>query len=616
MKAKELEGKLRELLQTPLSDETLRSKLEELAMQPAFSGFTWLWGPELYNRNRVMFRPFILSHFSSFLVDPPDHWNPIPWKKRAGQFLDQWLEQVDRHDDIELFRRLYQWKISSPGRGPVHHGSLCEELLERFHKAPSPAARRLVLAKFDFWFRLDEPTAMELYKVDLEAAKPFILKHLPTSWWGGEKRALWANFCELAEQRGDKDFYFALYRKQVPLKRWQKDVLALCDTFGESQKLLDTLEQHHPEGYGLDLGDTFYRLVEKQGPHVLPYVMKHLKQVWSGSWFRSGYDKMLDLARKREWFDLWAALLRICAQAKEYNREVGLLLDDPKLTDRAAIRRLLMLSGVSREWNLPGLSFARVQQLDERIALKFYERFPDLLRGPFKMNISPTWRHAYPRLVKRLTEEEDETLIDFMASRLVARGGFWADKEQLSAAETLADYYESLRKDALTFSRRACAVLSQIPAYAIYDYNAVIRDNRLARLLFERSSSSYLADPAGVQDLLEAPEIHVQILAYRALGLTDDRARHIAADNLDILLGTLLRALHRKTRLLAFGALLNAATTLSHARRIHDRAREALDLPDIRYPKEKLVGLIGQILKQWPELRCEGEQPLVFGEAG
>ena len=107
-----------------------------------------------------------------------------------------------------------------------------------------------------------------------------------------------------------------------------------------------------------------------------------------------------------------------------------------------------------------------------------------------------------------------------------------------------------------------------------------------------------------MRDLLEGSEIHVQMLAYRVLAQDDDRARRLAADMLDILLGTLLRPLHRKTRLAAFGALANAAKAdATAAARALRRVCDALRLPDTKYPKEQLVGLIGGILHTWPELR-------------
>jgi hypothetical protein len=172
-----------------------------------------------------------------------------------------------------------------------------------------------------------------------------------------------------------------------------------------------------------------------------------------------------------------------------------------------------------------------------------------------------------------------------------------------------------LKTDEAAFSRRAAYVLGQVPAYSIFAYHQLVRENRLARLLFERSASSYLADPRSLADLVEASEIHVMSLAYRALGLNDERAREQAVKHLPLLLGTLLRPMQRDTRTLAFSALANAANTPESARLILKRAKDALLLPDVRYPKEKLLGLIAQIIHRWPELRGPREQPVVYEKA-
>src|SRR5262249_13877078 len=168
-------------------------------------------------------------------------------------------------------------------------------------------------------------------------------------------------------------------------------------------------------------------------------------------------------------------------------------------------------------------------------------------------------------------------------------------------------------RDPIDLSRRASSVLTRIPAYASFNQDRLLRTNDLARLLFVRSLEQYLAVPQAVQDLVEGSNIHVMMLAYRILALPDARARALAADNIDILLGTLLRPLHRKTRMAAFQALANAARGGDAvARRIHARAREALQLPDKKYPKAELIGLIGCTLAAHPQLATEAERPVVY----
>jgi hypothetical protein len=210
----------------------------------------------------------------------------------------------------------------------------------------------------------------------------------------------------------------------------------------------------------------------------------------------------------------------------------------------------------------------------------------------------------------------DEEMIDLLASRIVTRSGRWGNAPKMLAdADKLADYYGALKAEEAAFSHRAANVLGQVPAYSIRQYHQLVRENRLARLLFERSASSYLADPRSLADLVEASEIHVMALAYRALSLNDDRARYQASQHLPLLLGTLLRPMQRGTRTLAFGALANAAGTMETARLILERARDALNLPDVRYPKERLLGLIAQLIHRWPELRGSREQPVIYERA-
>jgi hypothetical protein len=622
MSPKELEQAIHSLLRQPLADAELRQQLDQLAAaEAAFSGFTWLFGPTLYRRNRVLFRPFVLSRFSTYMVLPKWRVEAIPWKGEKANILDAWLAEVDRNDDADLFRRLYEWKLTSRfdwRKRDSRSQAISNDLQARFQSAGSPARRQTVLRKFDLWFELDESAACALYSVDAPAAGPFILRRLRTGWLSGApKRILWTRLLHLADQRKDESFRWKLYRRQVPIPDWTQEGLALCDRVRDSAQLNLELERRHPEGWGFNLADGFYQLVQRRGRDVFPYVMSHLRQVWGGWFTRGHYGKMADYAREKGWWDLWAALIRTCSGAGEFNKEVLALLGSSALSEKDVVARLLALAGVSREWNWAGLGIAAVHQLEEPVALKMYERFPELLRGPYKLHVQGhLWGQSYPKLLDRFISAGDEEMVDLLASRIVTRSGRWGNAQKMLAdADKLAAHYGALKEDEAQFSRRAANVLGQVPAYSIYQYHALVRENSLARLLFERSAASYLADPRSLADLVEASEIHVMALAYRALALDDERARAQAATHLPLLCGTLLRPMHRGTRTLAFGALANAANTAETAKMILERAKDALSLPDIRYPKERLLGLIARIIHRWPELRGPREQPVVYEKA-
>lgn len=612
-KAEAFGAELRRLLQTS-DDRALLGLLEARSGELPFRGFSWLWAPHVYARNRVLFRPLISANLATFLVVDKS-WERVEWKGEVAKALAPWLEAVDRDDDVALFKVLYQWRAGDTLRRKVAAERWRRELRERFERAGTPATRAVVLRKFDMWFELDEDSALALYRLDRTATADFVLKHLPQRWYGGEKRVLWEKLFEAARAQGDEALQFRLYRRMVPKDRWRSDVKQLVKSIADAEALCAELEKRHPEGWGLDLGTGLHELVVARGRDVLPYVRRHLRDVYSG-WLRGGYDKLVEHARREGWWDFWGLAVSTCARPNEYNAAVKSLLADDGLDDAKRRERLLLLTGVSREWNFAGLGLAQVHRLEEDVALALYRRFPDLVRGPFRLHVQPSWGNAAGRLLDAAIEADDDVLVDFLASRLVTRApGHGASGEQRKAAEAASRYYEALRLDEAAFARRAAAVLTQVPAYAIWRYGALVQENRLARLLFERSSRVYLASEAAVRDLVEASEIHVQQLGYRALGLDDPRAAALAAANVDLLLGTLLRPLHRATRAAALGALANAAATPEVAARVLARAREAFELPDTHYPKDALVQLVGRILHRFPELRAPGETPTIYRRA-
>ena len=259
------------------------------------------------------------------------------------------------------------------------------------------------------------------------------------------------------------------------------------------------------------------KLLEQRGRDVLPYVFRHLTSVRHGVFGGGDYARMLDLARANGWWDLWAAIIRVAANAKEFNREINELIASSKLERLEVARRLGALCGVSRELNFLGFGLAAVHQLDESTALALLKQFPELLRGPFRahLQVNP-WTYSYSRLIDALIAAGEDDLLDHVAARIATRtSNRWAPKNKklLVEADRLAEYYDAMKSEEVRFSRRAASVLNRIPAYTIYNYNQLIRDNRLARLLFARSAPAYLADSPSIRDLVEAAEIHVMAVA-------------------------------------------------------------------------------------------------------
>ena len=619
MNERQLRRAIEQLLDAQANNQRLRDHLEGLSRDPLFPGLTWFWGPRLYARSKAVFRPFILNHFSQWIASDK-RWTRVAWADHAAD-LEAWLRAARTGRDGGLVRRLHRWKYAAAKGWGIDKEGWNAALVEAHRAAPTPAARAIVLDEFDDHFQLDEPTALRLYDKDQSSAA-FILKHLPVSYWSADKRAMWEKLGNLARAHGDEKLFFALYRKLMPVGRWETEVLRLADAVIEQAELNRVLENRHLEGYGNERGGTVLKLLERRGRDVMPYVHAKLAET-IGGW---GKDQVaaafIDLAERQGWWDLWSATARAATYPKLFNECIRKLMSNQALGDDLRRERLTALAGASREWNWPGLGLVRIHILDDDLAALVYARYPDLIRGPFRANVAPTWWRGCPNLVQAAQVARDDDLVDTLASRYATRISWrWGNKKERGAAEKttseLAAYYQAIRdRDAAEFSRRAANVLTRIPAYATFNQGLLLRGNDLARLLFVRSLEQYLAVPQAVQDLVEGSNIHVMMLAYRVLALPDPRARVLAADNIDILLGTLLRPLHRKTRMAAFEALANAARhDAAIARRIHARAREALKLPDKKYPKAELIGLIGNILAARSGLAGAAERPVVYRHA-
>lgn len=614
---KQLMRTIRQLADSQPDNARLRDHLEGLSKDPEFPALTWFWGPILYARSRPYFEPFIRNYFATW-EGSGLRFRQIPWSQRTPD-LEAWLLLAKRQRDAWLTLRLHTWKYAAKRQWGVDSKDWSSALLKEYQAADHAADRAFVLATFDTYFDLEEAAAVAMYATDRNCGS-FLLRHLPSSFWLETKRKPWRQLMAAAERSGDEKLYWSLYRKQTPVKQWQAEVMALAKTSLPGPELCAALKLRHLEGWGLSIGAVLVQLLELRGRDVFPYVMECLPRLWHR--WGDVSAPFVKLAKEREWWDLWAGAIRADYRNKPFNEAVSELLVDPYLQEETREERFRALVGVSREWNWPGLGLAIVHQLDESNAVALYARHPDLIRGPYRLHVMPRWDYSRGKLLAAAMEHGDDELIDLLASRYATMT--IQSMSRVSKQPALADivnqiteYYRTLQsRDVAEFGRRACGVLTRIPAYAIdaSAYEELLRTNSLSRLLFVRSLDSFLGAPAGVKDLVEGSEIHVQMLAYRVLALADDRARQLAVDNLDILLGTLLRPLHRKTRIAAFHALANAAIfDFDAALRILSLAREAMHLPDKKYPKEELVGLIGRILDAQPDLQSPSERPVIYG---
>jgi hypothetical protein len=602
--AKQIEAELHKLFARDLSDDELLQHLEPLANEWAFAELIHVWGPELYQRNAVKFRPFILPRMNT--------WSRVVWKGKHAKALNAWFVQVGEADDVELFRILYAWKISPGQWSQPDEKQWKKDLCKAFEDAGGPAERARVLTRYDLQLPLDQETALALYETDPDAARDFIQRHVFPQW--GQHK-LWSKLLKAARDNGDEQLQFHLYRRQVGAKQWEKDILKLCGEIDDAQALVAALEQHHPEAQDIERMHVYHQLLTKRGEDVLPYVTHHLQgQNWWWGEGAKGVKKLVALARKKNWLDLWSTLIRTCCTTDDFNKEIADILDNSKLSDEEVNRLLRLLPGPMWEFNAGRRGFAATHHLTDKNAVELHKRFPELLNGPFRPHLTlQLWGESgYTKLLARLKKSEDTTLIDYLASQAIVLAP-WYGQALPAFVTSLAEHYEKLVKDPEEFARRLVGVLGQLSAVSVgRQYSQLVKGNPLAKLFFEESHDALQQAPAQVRDLLESPNGYVQALALRLLARGEGPMREVAANSLDLLLPCLLRPLHRRTHRWAFQALLHAATTPENARLIVERGRQAFDFQDPKYPREELLGVVAQLLQRYPELRRPSEQPHVY----
>lgn len=599
------------LLADRLHGDALRARLAALQELPYFRDSWPRWVRLVWDEARAtpgkggFFTTFLHSHLSTFAIDPKgDHY--VPWT-RHGPELEALQQLADEADDVALFRHLLRCRLSPDWQ--KRSEIFCGLLTTRLARTQGRSAQLALLDRFSIDEQLDEPSALRLHERLGALALPFIERHLP---WG---HGLWEALHAALLARGDEEAAYRLWRRQVEPKRWAVAVRALLKT-PPRRPLIEELERLHPD-HTFDAGPVFLELAKTKGEEVLPYLLRHVRSVSAQYRFAqreaaAGLMELLALSESKGWHLLWARLLQSAPTAKLWNQAIERLLKGEGALKPEVRERLVLLAGTVREWNFGGFGLAFVQPLEDEVACLLHTRAPALLGGVFLQHLHVRHDQRYPKLIARLQAQRDEPTLDFVAARAALDHG-WGQKESESPWAPLAAHYEALPVEDGTFARRAVSVLSRMPAFAIWSVEALLRRNALARLLFSRSTEAYLAAPELVSELLESPQIHVQTLAFRILGSRDPRAPALAAAQLDGLLPTLLRKLHRRSRLMAFAALRNAALhDEAAARRLIPRIHDAFALPERRYPKEALVELLGAVLHRWPALRLGSEQPTVF----
>lgn len=584
-------AKIEKLIQAHQDDRELAIALMDLASEDwGVGGEVGFWGPLLYRRNRAVFLPLIERHVN-------------PWSLGKAKGLDRWMDEAEANGDRRLWRIMYQAWLNDQHGWQGSQKVWREDFVAAFAAAPDRGRRREVVEKYDLWFEITDDHAQELYAIDPVVAREFLLNRFRRAdWFDGDYRGL----ARVAQTAGDTDFYFELYRLSFPPDVWAKDVQKLAETVTDARTLCAELDRRHPEGpdAAADPG-TLLSLFEKRGADVLPYLERRVPDVLAWNQEKT-WEKFASLALDRGFTTLWATLVKTQFTPQGFGQLVIDLCQSGRPDwERAA--RLVQIAGAQYGWR----EWRSLIGLNEDAALALYRTFPEICRESYATHLKVSQMTPYLALAQAAEATGDPDMIDTLAAAAVMVSPGWYDRGSMANLDWYVAHYRAL--DDATFARRALEVLSRAQSPEPYGKGKVRTENPLYPVFFE-DVRRYRAILPHVRDLLEAPSEPARRVGLRLLEGRDPETVAAAARNTDHLAAYLIGRAERSTRIAAFNALAAAASSSEvTARAVLARAREALELRQRAYPRERLIELIGRILHRWPSLRLAQEQPLVHG---
>lgn len=530
-------------------------QLETLSTDNAFYELAASWVPVLLADNAPFFEPFLQRHLPRA---------PIPLLRRL---LPQ-IEEAGRHS---LFDTVYplianeqEWnedliQIATSGR------PLADKLA---------AIRRRDPARIR-WYRLEDETARRIYTLAPEQLSSFVQQHVRGDGPWVKQPRNYATLRQAAEDRGDEKLLWHIFRELADKPTWVRELRRLYRAAPPAGTIVAALEKRHPRYLWNVRPRIIIDFVEKYGQAVLPYVDAHLYLV-SGDHAGDFLDTLARLDEELYWEyffrvgtnDQWLAALRTLLAGS---------VDDEHL-QRELQRRL---PAEEQRW-----AWQR-WYLDDELALAFYRRDPERFR-PFLESFvdqRPFRRDNEDNtpLFQAATGQGDELFLNFLSfvylNRITAlarrQRSPWnrpADTEkermeQLSAL--LVERFDRLARSPASYVRHVADIFSRYQAFSVWNFKEMLSENPAFHYLYSRHRPVWWDSAAGITELLESPNIFIQIVGMEILAEGTAAAHPGAArrvlENLPVLRALLLGRAHKSTKRLALQLLAGAARTLPTA---------------------------------------------------
>jgi hypothetical protein len=543
----DLRARLDALLHSNLDRASLRRELEALAAQPGFGGLAAGWAPALLARDPQFFQTFLLKHLDG---------------RRDAVVIRVLLPQLEAAGHDQLFSGLYR-KLINASDWRRREADWNADILALAQSAQPDETVRRALERREMratGLRFDEPTALALYTRAPDVFRDFVRAHLGRGW--GRERRHYHKLRAAAALQGDDDFVWELFRVFAEPAEWTAALRRLLDQPLPPEQVVAELRRRHPvAAWEMDPG-ILVDFLERYGRAVLPYIEDNL------FWIRRrvAHRLLRAVSRLGDEALYWSIFFR-AGQPQEWNQALRQLLsrDLPAGPFWAEVQRRMPPPARWHAW-----------WFEPDVALALYRLDPARAR-PF---LEQCVQKPDPALIAAAQARQDEELLDFLSfqalqhaafllyravpPRVIPRWGWKPDPQAQAELEQLGQVV-CARFDRLhaqspeTYVRHAANLLGRFRAFGVWSFARNREHNPIFRFLLDQHRAAWCRSPEAIRELLESPNIYVQIMGLEILeaGGTDAALRVL--ENLPLFRALLIGRARRNTKKLALACLEQAA---------------------------------------------------------
>ncbi len=551
----DLRTQLQSLLQSEADRGKLLRELSNLAQNGDLLAHADLWAPALYERDAAFFESFLVRHLQANTTHQRDSIRSLLARAEA-----------DGHDS--LFQGLYR-KIA-------REEEWNNELLALAHSSASDAEVQQAVLRRDLsslWFALTPETAFDLYKRSPALFGGFIRQHIQRRWWRGQhsEERRYVPLREEAQRNGDEELAWLLFRKFSSEQDWRGELQRLLKQQIPASQIVPELEKRHPEYIWQTNATILIDFIERYGMAVLPYIDRNIH------WLRQHTsDRLLAAIKQMGDETLYWRLFFKVGTIQQWNAELRRLLAQP-WNDQQLYIELQRRMPPAQRWSH--------WQLQGDVAAAFYRRNPALFRPLLEQLIQPWAAYGQPQmhlleLFQEAEQQGDEAFLNFLSYRILQKlqSLGWrafphqqyahhnpkevaaARQEYDTMAGLLVARFERLcAQSPEIYVRHAANILSRFEPYGFWNFKKEAARNPALSYLLDQQREIWRRSPDAMRELLESPNIFVQILGLDMLSEGGEDAAQRVVENLPALRALLLSRAKINTKKRALQGLEQAA---------------------------------------------------------